>query len=108
MKLKEGDLLLVYGAYHLEKAKVIRVDKGIITLSNQMKVDKSLSPINSKSGFTVEPWDESKYEYLKAKSLFSKRLATIEDNASKLDPDTFVKVYNKLEKIISKYIDTNS
>ena len=98
MKYHEGDHLLVYGQYHVEKATITKVEKGFLILDNQMKVDKDLKVLNAKSAFTVENWDENKYKFLHYRSMMEKK------GYKKLDQDALIRVYEKLDKLIEKYL----
>lgn len=104
MKLHEGDNLLVYGLYHVEKASVIKAEKGIYTLNNQMKVDKDLKVLNSKDSYNVEIWDEDKYKFLHYRSMMDKKISIIQNGYLKLDQDSLIRVYEKLDKLIEKYM----
>lgn len=104
MKLHEGDNLLVYGLYHVEKATVIKAEKGVYTLNNQMKVDRDLKVLNSKDSYVVEIWDENKYKFLHYRSMMEKKLNLIQSGYMKLDQGSLIRVYEKLDKLIEKYM----
>lgn len=103
-KYKIGDELLVYNQYHLEKSRVEKITKrGTLLLSNQLEVESpTLNVLNSKSKFTVEPFDQDKYDYLFAKSMMEKKIFFISSKYSSLKPESMVKLYNGLDKLINK------
>lgn len=108
MKLKENDYLLVIGPAHFEKVKVEEVLKNKkYKLANNMVVDKNLnvvSIINSK--FTVEVFDQEKYDYLVANERLPKVINKLLDKlkSGKLSNDKVVKLYNKMKKIEERYL----
>lgn len=102
MKLKEGDPLLVIGHSHFEKAHVINVKKGVITLNNQIKVDNTLKVLNN-SKFEVKPFDQTEYDHLISKSEIPKLLSKITSSYQNLPSSSMIMVKHKLERIIKKY-----
>lgn len=104
MKYHEGDHLLVYGQYHVEKATITKVEKGFLVLDNQMKVDRDLKVLNAKSAFTVENWDENKYKFLHYRSMMEKKISQLQNGYRKLDQDALIRVYEKLDRLIGKYL----
>lgn len=102
MKLQIGTPVLVVGPYLHERAEVVKAEKGVYTLSNNLQIDRDYKML-SKSEFKAEPWDESKYDYLQAKSLMVRHLNNIRENYSKLNEEDTVAVFNKLKKLNTKY-----
>lgn len=103
-KLEKGDILLCYSLNHVEKAEVERVEGGVITLNNQVKVDQSLNILNSASkSLKVEAWDPEKYHYLVAKSMMDKVLYKLNGGYKGLEPESLVRVYDKLSRLVNKY-----
>lgn len=103
-KLQIDDLVLVTGPSHHEKAKVIKVDKktGIVTLDNQMQITHDYNNI-SKTQMKAEPWDESKFEYLHARSLFGSNIRALLGYMDQLPAEAIITINNKLEKWLNKY-----
>ena len=56
--MKVGDLLLVTGPAFFEKTAIKERKKGIYTLENGIKMDRTLHPLNSK--YKIEVFDEEK------------------------------------------------
>lgn len=103
-KFEKGGLLLCYSPYHVEKSSIIDITGGVITLNNQMKVDKHLNILNSKTkGIKVEEWDQDKYDYLVAKSMMDKVLYKINSKYRELEPENLVRVYEKLNRLVDRY-----
>lgn len=104
-KYKIGDELMVYGPYHLEKAKIEKVTKrGTMLLNNQMEINpQTLEPVNCKSALTVTEFDQGKYDYLFSQSMMEKKLFVISSKFRKLGERESVEVYKKLNKLVEKY-----
>lgn len=62
--MKVGDLLLVTGPAFFEKTAIKERKKGIYTLENGIKMDRTLHPLNSK--YKIEVFDEEKYKTMTA------------------------------------------
>lgn len=62
--MKVGDLLLVTGPAFFEKTAIKEREKGIYTLENGIKMDRTLHPLNSK--YKIEVFDEEKYKTMTA------------------------------------------
>jgi hypothetical protein len=92
---------LITGPFHYEKATVISVEKGIITLSNNMKIDREYQNV-TKSNYQAQPWDEQEFEYQKAYHSLSGLLDKYQNYFRKLDKDSLVLVYHKLNKLATK------
>lgn len=104
IKVQPGDILLCYSPYHLERVKVAKVDGGVITLANQVKVDKHLNILNSKNpDLKVELMDEEKYRMLYARSMMDKVLYKINSGAKDLNDENVVRVFDKLTKLAERY-----
>lgn len=103
-KFEVGDTLLCYSSFHYEKAVITKIEGGIMTLSNQLKVDKELKMINSKNQeVKIEPYDSEKYKYLRSLSLMDKVLYKINSKYRTLGPEDTIRVYEKLTRIIERY-----
>lgn len=73
--MKVGDLLLVTGPAFFEKTPIKSKEKGVYTLENGIKIDRHLTPLNSK--YQVEKFDDEKYRLLKAKRVVNRGLEKI-------------------------------
>lgn len=62
--MKVGDLLLVTGPAFFEKTAIKERKKGIYTLENGIKMDRTLHPLNLNSKYKIEVFDEEKYKTL--------------------------------------------
>lgn len=103
-KREIGDILLCYSSYHVEKARITALDKGIITLDNQLKVDRDLNILNTRNpDIHIEEMDYDKYRYLRARSMMDKVLYRINSKYRKLGVEDTVRVYEKLSRIAEKY-----
>ena len=100
-KLKVGDPVLIIGPFHYEKATVISIEKGIIALSNNMKIDRNYQNV-IKSSYQAKPWDEQEFEYWKAYSSLSSLLDKYQTYFRKLGKNDLVLVYHKLIKLANK------
>lgn len=103
-KLQLDDLVLITGPAHYEKAKVVKVDRktGVITLDNQMQITQDYKNI-TRTQMKAEPWDEGKFEFLHANSLFEANLRTLVQHKTHLQPEAIISINNRLEKWIQKY-----
>lgn len=100
--MKVGDLLLVTGTAFFEKTKIVDRNKGIYTLENGIKTDKTLHPLNST--YKVEPFDEEKYKNLMAHRLLTRNLEklTLINNKGIENPEIVRYAANKLSRILEK------
>lgn len=73
--MKVGDLLLVTGPAFFEKTSIKSKEKGVYILENGIKIDRYLTPLNSK--YQVEKFDDEKYRLLKAKRIVNQGLEKI-------------------------------
>lgn len=73
--MKVGDLLLVTGPAFFEKTSIKSKEKEVYILENGIKIDRSLTPLNSK--YQVEKFDDEKYRLLKAKRVVNRGLEKI-------------------------------
>ena len=101
-KLKEGDLVLVTGPSHYEKAKVVKVSKHTITLDNQMVINENYENI-SKTSMKAEPWDQDKFDLLHAKAFLESNLRTLLKYKDSIPDEAVVSINNKIEKWINKF-----
>ena len=51
----------------------------------------------------AEPWDEGKFEYLHALSLFGSNIRTLLGYKDQLPAEAIIAINNKLEKWLNKY-----
>ena len=100
-KLKIGNPVLITGPFHYEKATVISIEKGVITLSNNMKIDRDYKNV-TKSNYQAQPWDEHEFEYQKAYHSLCSLLDKYQNSFRKLDKDSLILTYNKLIKLANK------
>lgn len=100
--MKVGDLLLVTGTAFFEKTKIVDRNKGIYTLENGIKTDKTLHPLNST--YKVEPFDEEKYKNLMAKRVLTRNLEklTLINNKGIENPEIIRYAAAKLGRILEK------
>lgn len=98
MKLQLGQLFIVTGPHHYEKAEVIGIDKKVYTLDNGIKINRHLEPLNSR--LTIEPFDQDKWDLLVAKGNLPKLISKL--SSIKVPDEKVIMVYNKLNKLISK------
>ena len=103
MKLKVGETFTVTGPSHFEKATVEKVEKGVYTLSNGLKINSSLEVLGS-SRFKVKPFDENEYRYLLATNQIPRFLDQIKSSYKNLPQENLVKVHEKLKKLTQKYL----
>lgn len=107
MKLKEGDLFLVTGPAHFEKAKIIKAEKGVYTLNNQMKIDRDLKVIGN-SKFIVSQFDQDKYDYLLAVNQIPRKLTQIKELLNKgLSREHSILINRKLTKLLDRVCSTS-
>lgn len=102
MKLKVGDRFMVFNASHFEVTTISSIEKGVITLDNGLKMDSQLTLINN-SKYKISPFNEEEYKYLSALNKIPKLLEDIKLNYKNLAKDDLIKVYNRLNKITSKF-----
>ena len=101
-KLKVGDPILITGPAHYEKATVIKVEKNVVTLDNQMKIDHEFNNL-TKTSMVAEPWDQDKFDILHARSKIESRIFAIQKGWRELTDEAIVSIEHKLSKIIEKY-----
>ena len=101
MKLQVGTPVLVIGPFLHEKAEVIKAEKGVYTLNNQLKIDRDFKVL-VKSEFTCKPFNQSEYDYLQAKSLLTREIDNLK-NYSNLSPEDTIKLYEKVKKLNDKF-----
>lgn len=99
-KINVGDEFLITREAHFEKAKIIKKEKGIYHLDNQVKMDANLNALNSK--VNIAPFDQEEYNYLLASSQIPKLLHNISRRYKKLPKDKVRMIYTRLNKIIEK------
>lgn len=104
MKLKEGDILMVLGPAHFEKAEITKAEKGIYTLNNGLKIDSNLQILGGTSRFKVKPFEQSEYDYHLALNSILRLLQVIRDNYKNLSSENVLKIKDKLERITNKYM----
>lgn len=101
-KLKVGDPILITGPAHYEKATVIKVEKNVVTLDNQMKIDQEFNNI-TKTSMVAEPWDQDKFNILHAKRMMDPEIFAIQRGWNRLPDEYIVAIEHKLRKILEKY-----
>lgn len=101
-KLKVGDHILITGPAHYEKATVIQVEKNVVTLDNQMKIDHGFNNI-TRTNMVAEPWDQDKFDILHAKRRIDPEIFAIQRNWRRLPDEDIVALEHKLNKILNKY-----
>lgn len=100
--MKVGDLLLVTGPAFFEKTTIKERKKGIYTLDNGIKTDRTLRPINSK--YQIEVFNEEKYKTLVAQRTLNRdleKLAAINKKGIE-NPDIVRYAAAKISRIIEK------
>lgn len=108
--MKVGDLLLVTGPAFFEKTAIKERKKGIYTLENGIRTDRTLHPLNSK--YQIEVFNEEKYKTLIAQRTLNRgleKLATINkkgiENPNKKgieNPDIIRYAAAKISRILKK------
>lgn len=100
--MKVGDLLLVTGTAFFEKTKIVDRNKGIYTLENGIKTDRTLHPLNST--YKVEPFDEEKHKNLMAQRVLTRNLEklTLINNKGIENPEIIRYAAAKLGRILEK------
>lgn len=100
--MKVGDLLLVTGTAFFEKTKIVDRNKGIYTLENGIKTDRTLHPLNST--YKVEPFDEEKYKNLMTQRFLTRNLEklTLINNKGIENPEIIRYAAAKLGRILEK------
>lgn len=101
-RIKVDMELLVYNDYHFEKAKVVKREKGLYILNNQMRITRDGVPINSK--LKVKPFDILEFEYLVAKRDLPKLIKSLEVSSKGLPSEATIKLYDKVKKLVTKYV----
>jgi predicted choloylglycine hydrolase len=103
MKFEIGDLILVKGFAFFEKCSVVEIQKSTVTLTNGIKFNrKTLETLNSKC--TIHKYDETEYEYLKAKSELQSILNKVKEEITRLsdNKDLIIQTHHKLSKLLNK------
>lgn len=100
--MKVGDPILITGPSHYEKATVIKVEKNVVTLDNQMKINHEFNNL-TKTPMVAEPWDQDKFNILHAKRMMDPEILAIQRGWMKLPDDAIVAIDHKLSKILKKY-----
>ena len=100
--MKVGDFVLVTGTAFFEKAEIVERKKGIYTLSNGIKTDFNLNPINSK--LKIEKFNEQKYAELTADGEISRAFTALKKMVDRKSISGAQKVYlaTKLNKLLNK------
>lgn len=101
MKLQVGTPVLVVGPYLHERAEVIKAEKGVYTLNNQLKINRDYKVL-VKSDFICKPWDEEEYNYLQAKSLLKREINNL-NSYDKLNREDTIRLYEKVKKLNEKF-----
>lgn len=101
-KLQVDDLVLVTGPSYYDKVKVISVEKGRITLDNQMVIDHNYNNL-VRSQMKAEPWDEEKFNILHASHIIPKIIHSMDRNWKSLKDEDKVALSSKLERIMGKF-----
>lgn len=106
--MKINDLLIVKGLNILETSKVIsrKIEEGIYiyTLENGIKFqmdEEKFKVVNSKS--SLEEYSEDRYNLLRAKKELPVLIRQL-NGVESLDDTLYVKFYQKLKKLTSKYL----
>lgn len=100
--MKVGDLLLVTGPAFFEKMAIKERKKGIYTLENGIRTDRTLHPLNSK--YQIEVFNEEKYKTLIAQRTLNRgleKLATINKKGIE-NPDIIRYAAAKISRILKK------
>lgn len=101
-KLQVGDPILITGPAHYEKATVIKVEKNVVTLDNQMKINHEFNNL-TKTVMVAEPWDQDKFDILHAKRMMESEILAIQKGWRRLPDEAIVAIEHKLSKIMEKY-----
>lgn len=101
-KLQVNDLVLVTGPSYYDKVKVISVEKGRVTLDNQMVIDHNYNNL-VRSQMKAEPWDEEKFDLLHASHIIPKILYSMERNWKSLGDKEKIALSSKLERVMEKF-----
>lgn len=103
--LKAGDPVLITGPKFFEKATVVSVKNGTLTLNNNMVVSEDLRVVlnNPKSRMEIKKFDEQEYNFLVAKSNFNRVLERINLLQYKLSQEDLIKLFDRLNKIEQKF-----
>lgn len=106
--MKINDLLIVKGLNILETSKVIsrKIEEGIYTytLENGIKFQmdgEKFKVVNSKC--SLEEYSEDRYNLLRAKKELPVLIRQL-NGVESLDDTLYVKFYQKLKKLTSKYL----
>lgn len=106
--MKINDLLIVKGLNILETSKVIsrKIEEGIYiyTLENGIKFqidEEKFKVINSKC--SLEEYSEDRYNLLRAKKELPVLIRQL-NGVESLDDTLYIKFYQKLKKLTSKYL----
>lgn len=101
MKLQVGTPVLVVGPFLHERAEVIKAEKGVYTLNNQLKINRDYKVL-VKSEFTCQPFDQAEYDYLQAKSMLMREINNLK-NYPDLSKEDTVKLYDRVKKLNDKF-----
>lgn len=105
--MKVGDLLLVTGPAFFEKTVIKERKKGIYTLENGIKMDRTLHPLNSK--YKIEVFDEEKYKTMTAQRTLTRginKLAAININKIGIENANIIRyAAAKISRILEKLGD---
>lgn len=101
MKLQIGTPVLVVGPFLHEKAQVIKAEKGVYTLDNQLKINRNYEVL-VKSEFKCMPFDQAEYDYLQARYLLSREINNL-NNFPQLSKEDTIKLYEKVQKLNQKF-----
>lgn len=101
MKLQVGTPVLVVGPFLHEKAEVIKAEKGVYTLNNQLKINRDFKVL-VKSEFTCKPFDQNEYDYLQAKSMLTREIDNLKNYPTLSQEDT-IRLYEKIKKLNDKF-----
>mgnify|MGYP003426094431 CR=1 FL=1 len=101
MKLQVGTPVLVVGPFLHEKAEVIKAEKGVYTLNNQLKISRDFKVL-VKSEFTCKPFDQAEYDYLQAKSMLTREIDNLKNYPTLSQEDT-IRLYEKIKKLNDKF-----
>jgi len=101
MKLQVGTPVLVVGPFLHEKAEVIKAEKGVYTLNNQLKINRDFRVL-VKSEFTCKPFDQNEYDYLQAKSMLTREIDNLKNYPTLSQEDT-IRLYEKVKKLNDKF-----
>lgn len=101
-KLQVGDLVLITGPSHYDKATVISVEKGRVTLDNRMVIDHSYHNL-VRSQMQAKPWDEDSFNLYHANQKIPKILSSMQRNWKDLPDDKRLLFCSKLEHLMEKF-----